>query len=127
AGPSVPLTAGHGREDGDRIALADLRLQRPEVADILLVDIDVHEPVEVPAPGHDAVLDARIAAFQVVQHFADGPAAIRFHDGFPADVLAQDGGDLDPHGHRRHASTVVFMPCSASGGVWFALRPQNAS
>src|SRR5688500_2465430 len=40
-----PLAAGDRRDDGDGVALADLGLELAEIADVLIVQVHVHEPV----------------------------------------------------------------------------------
>src|SRR3954471_17448077 len=78
------------REDGHRVAVLDLGVQRAGEADVLVVDVDVHEPVQLALLGHQAVLQTGVLAVDVVDERAQSvPGA--FHGLRATGVGAQDG------------------------------------
>src|SRR5215217_4137054 len=50
------------REDRHRVAVLDLGVQRTGEAHVLVVDVDVHEPVQLALLGHEAVLQTGVLA-----------------------------------------------------------------
>src|SRR3712207_3872786 len=58
--------AGDRREDGDRVAVLDLGVERTGEAHVLVVDVDVHEAVQLALLGDEAVLQARVLGVEVV-------------------------------------------------------------
>src|SRR6476661_10919008 len=98
--------AGDGREDGDRVAVLDLGVERTGEPDVLVVDVDVHEAVQLALVGDEAVLQAGVLAVEVVDERAQrGAAAL---DGLvAAGVGAQDGRDPDLDGHGVRFSSVL--------------------
>src|SRR5207249_3729963 len=51
--------AGDGREDRDRVAFLDVRLEDAQVPDVLAVDVQVHEPMQAALVRDDAVGQTR--------------------------------------------------------------------
>ena len=77
------------------------RLQAAEEADVLVVQVDVHEPAQAAAVG-DALAQAGVTPVDVGEQFADrGTGALnRFRT---AGVVAQDRRDADLDGHEQHS------------------------
>src|SRR3954470_21209006 len=89
------------REDRHRVAVLDRGVQSAGEPDVLVVDVDVDEPVQLALVGDQAVLQTGVLAVEVVDERAEGAAAAL--DGLRATgVGAQDGRDpdLDGHGSR---------------------------
>src|SRR6266498_1755837 len=94
-----PGPAGDRRQDGDHIAVVELGVERAEEADVLVVDVDVHEAVQPALIGEELARNAWEARLQVTEQLADGTAF--GIDAFRAvRVFPQDGRDTDFHGHR---------------------------
>src|SRR6476661_1147726 len=66
ANRAMGSAAGDGREDGDRVAVLDLGVERTGEPDVLVVDVDVHEAVQLALVGDEAVLQAGVLAVEVV-------------------------------------------------------------
>src|SRR5206468_922619 len=106
------------------------RVELAQEPNVLVVDVDVDEPVKTAAWRDDPFPQAWIAGLEEVEHVSKGSSPVRLHHGLSSDVLAKERGDPDLYRHRAsspQASTEVRMPCSASGGVSPAPTPQNAS
>src|SRR3990170_8920974 len=73
AAAGLAFSAGQGGEDGQRVTLLDGRVQLVKEADVLIVQVYVHEAMELSVRDQD-VLEAGIMALQVVQQLAHGGA-----------------------------------------------------
>src|SRR5205807_10349595 len=69
-----------------------------EVADVVVVQVHVHELVERPVLRDDLAARGRELADQVLQHLAHRPP-VGLHRGLASRVLAKDGGQADFYGH----------------------------
>src|SRR2546422_1389078 len=118
--------AGDGGKDRDRVAFLDLRLERAEVPDVLVVHVEVDEPVELPLVRDDALGDPRVSLLQILEQRAKG-AASTLDLRRSSCLRPQERRDPHPDRHERQASTVVGTPCSASSGTWPGVSPQNWS
>src|SRR5256714_4891359 len=90
---------GDGGQDGDRVAVLELGVQRAEEAHVLVVDVDVDEPVQPALVGDQPGTQPAVPAVQVGEQVGERVSAAL--DGLrAAGVRAQDGGDtnLDSHG-----------------------------
>src|SRR3954464_5620011 len=107
------------REDRHRVAVLHLGVQRTGEADVLVVDVDVHEAVQLALLGHEAVLQARVLVVQVVDERAQRGAAA-FDGLVAAGVGAQDGRDpdLDGHGVRSPREFSCRGRAAATGSGW---------
>src|SRR3954451_21497932 len=56
---------GDGRQGRHRVAVLDLGVQGTGEADVLVVDVDVDEPVQLALLGDEAVLDPGVLAVDV--------------------------------------------------------------
>src|ERR1041385_6844499 len=90
--------AGHGGKDRDRVAFVHLGLERPEVPDVLVVHVQVDEPVQAPLVGQDAPRDARVAPLEILEQVANR-VALALDLGRATDVGSKDRRDLDSHRH----------------------------
>src|SRR5215217_5989813 len=80
--------AGHGREDGDHVAVVELGVERAQEPDVLVVDVDVDEAVQGAVPGEQRPGDPRVAPVQVADQVADG-VAVGGHGLLATGVFAQ--------------------------------------
>src|SRR6266545_262765 len=94
-----PGPPGDRRQDGDHVAVVELGVERAEEADVLVVDVDVHEAVQRALLGEELGGDARVAPLEIADQVADGPTlgadalgAIR--------VFAQDRRDTHFDSHQ---------------------------
>ena len=96
--------AGDRREDGDGVAVLDLGVQRTGEADVLVVDVDIHEAVQLALLGDEAVLEPGVLGVEVVDERAEcGAVPV---DGLgPTGVGAQDGRDPDLDGRNVRFSS----------------------
>src|SRR3954454_12666208 len=92
--------AGDGREDRDGLAAGELGVELVEEADVVVVDVDVHELVEVAVLGHDLSLQLRELEDEVLEHLTDR-LAVGLDRGLARGVLPQDGGQADVDRHGR--------------------------
>src|SRR6266511_3161349 len=60
-------TACHRRKDGDHVAVVELGIERAEEADVLVVDVDVHEAVQPTVRCEQLAGDAREARLEVAE------------------------------------------------------------
>jgi hypothetical protein len=79
--------AGDRRDDADLVAVGHGRVHLVEVADVLIIDVDVHEPPNFPAV-EDAVLQVGEVGRQGVQDLADRGAG-----GFEAVLAPGEGAE----------------------------------
>src|SRR5512132_1361460 len=93
------LSPGHGREDGDHVAVGQLGVQGAQEPDVLVVDVDVDEAVQGAVAGQQRPGDPGVAPVQVADQVADG-VAVGGHGLLAAGVLAQDRRDADFNGHQ---------------------------
>src|SRR3954451_7008039 len=106
--------ARDGREDRDRVAVLDGGVQRTGEAHVLVVDVDVHEAVQLALLGDQTVLDAGELGVDVVDQGAEGRA--RALDGLvAAGVGAQDGRDADLDGHCGGTPRVMGVGWTCDG------------
>ena len=92
-----PPAAGDGRQDRDAVAVGELGGDAVEEADVLVVEVDVHEAAQLAAVD-EALADAGVAALQVGEELGEGRALAL--DGLLAvGVGAEDGRDADLDGH----------------------------
>src|SRR3954471_12110242 len=114
------LSAGDSRQDGDRVPVVQSRLEPAEEADVLVVDVDVDEPVQPAVLGDEPTAQPRVPPVEVVEQAGEGLALAL--DGLLAvGVRAQDRGDPDLDGHG------VSGPSAEYGGVVGCLhRPTGA-
>src|SRR5918998_148628 len=94
--------AGHRRQDHDRVALGDLRVEAIEHPHVLVVQVDVDVAVEVAVLGEELRLGGRVLLCQRAQHLADVAARALDLLG-PAHGGTQHRWDLD-HAHLRCGS-----------------------
>src|SRR5439155_16119954 len=92
------LTAGDGGQDRDRVPFLDLGFERSQVPNVLVVDVDVDEPVQSAVVGEDVPGDPGVLHLEVVQDVGQR-VAVGVHLRLTVGVLAQDRGELDCHGH----------------------------
>src|SRR5437879_2771946 len=91
-------TSGHRWHDGQVVAVLDGRGQAVQVTDVLVVQVDVEEPLNLPVV-EDSSAEGGILGGDVLQHRADGAAA-GLELGLAAGVLPHGGGDLNLDGHE---------------------------
>jgi hypothetical protein len=100
--PDPARPAGHRRQDGDRVAVAELGLERAEEADVLVVDVDVHEAVQAALGGDQPALEPVVLGVQVVDQSGQRVAGA-LDDLGAAGVAAQDGGNANFDSHDGDA------------------------
>src|SRR5207342_1626443 len=122
-------TAGDGGQDRDGVLRIDLGLERAEVTHILVVHVHVHEPMKRAIVGQDHLRDPRVPGLAVLEQLAQR-RTLRVNRAFTTGVRSQDRRTF----HTSHAERpsilapqLVATPCSASGGAWPGVSPQNAS
>src|SRR5262245_8525215 len=107
--------AGHRRQDGDRVAVRHRRLELGQVADVLVVHVDVHEAAQVAVLGEQPIPEAGVLRVEVREQCADrGARAV--HRARAAGRLAQDGWDT--HLYRHVYSWAGRSQYRASRGLW---------
>src|SRR3954465_6232899 len=116
-GGSGSAAAGDGGEDRDRVAVLDRGVQGTGEPHVLVVDVDVHEAVQLALLGDQAVLDPRVLGVDVVDQRAEG-GAVALDGLVAAGVGAQDGRDPDLDGHcgRTPRAGVEGGPRAATRG-----------
>src|SRR5262249_51267940 len=72
--PRARCAAGEGGEDLEDVAVFHGRVERLEVADVLVIDVDVDELVQGPVRGLALLAEAGLLAVEVLQQLADGVA-----------------------------------------------------
>src|SRR3954452_22855014 len=92
-------TAGHGREDDERVAVLHRGAEAVEDAHVLVVEIDVHVAVERPVRAEQLGLRRGMLLGELVEQRADVRAG-GLHLLLAAHGGAQHGRDLD-RGHSR--------------------------
>src|SRR2546421_9630894 len=86
--------AGDGRQDREHVAVVHLGVETVEVADVVVVLVDVHELVQAAAVVQQVAAQTGIPLDERLEHFAHGRALDR--DGrLAVGVGAQHGGELD--------------------------------
>src|SRR4051794_29271020 len=85
---------GDGRQDGERVAVLDLGVERAEEADVLVVDVDVHEPEQVALGREQPALEAAVLGVEIVDEAAQRVAGA-LDDLRAAGVAAQNGGNAN--------------------------------
>src|SRR2546430_2730478 len=93
-GASLAATAGHGREENDRLAFADRRVEPVEGADVLALEVDVHERGDLLVPVEELGAQLREATGEIVEHLANRAPGCG-HLALAADGGAQRGRDAD--------------------------------
>src|SRR5207253_9586603 len=65
------LSARNRRDDGDFVAVLNLRRLAVEESDVFIVEEDVHETADLAGLVADALLEAGKAPVEIVEDFAD--------------------------------------------------------
>src|SRR5947208_2733176 len=68
----VALAAGDGRQDRDDVGLGDLGVELVEVADVVVVHVNVHELVQRAVVGPQLAPQPWIAGPQILEHLGAG-------------------------------------------------------
>jgi len=63
--------AGHRREDHERVGVADRRIQPVQHAHVLVVEVDVHVPVQRAVGAEQLILGGRVIGREVAEDLAD--------------------------------------------------------
>src|SRR5690606_3057883 len=95
-GTGLPAPGDRG-QDAHHVAVVQLRLQAAADADVLVVDVDVHELPQVVA-FDQALPEAVVPGLQVVEQLLER-AALAFDDLGAVGVGAQNGRDANFDGH----------------------------
>ncbi len=93
---------GDGRNDADLIAFLDRSGQFIEEADVVLIEVDIHETANGALLVEDALTEAGIGCLKALEDFGNS-CALRLDDFVFAGQLAQGCGntDLDWHGSKE--------------------------
>src|SRR5579859_7819601 len=102
----LDLAAGHGGQDGHRVAVLDRSLQPVQEPDVLVVQVDVDEPAQALVVDQP-LAQAAVLAFQVSQQLVEGGSVSLDLLG-PVGVGAQDGRDANLDGHERRSLSPVM-------------------
>src|SRR5690606_9418076 len=105
-------TAGDRRHDRDLVVGVDLGVEAVDVADVLVVDVDVDEAAHLGAV-EQLLLQPGVGLGQVAEHLADRVTA-GLDLGLAVGVLAEHGGDADD-GHGDEPRKTVGNGGSAAG------------
>src|SRR5579862_4271268 len=100
-----------GRHDADLVAGLHRRFQVLQKTDVFVVEVDVHEAVELVLAFEKAGLDAGGVRLEAVEDLADADA-FGLHDVLAVGVAAERGGDADSNTH------VIFL-------FWFSLAQKT--
>src|SRR3954468_7014888 len=92
------LSAGYCRQHGHRVAVGEGRLEPTEEADVLVVDVDVDEPVQSAVLRHEAPTKTRVPRVEVAEQVGER-VALALDGLLAAGVRAQDRRDPDLDGH----------------------------
>src|SRR6478672_4583877 len=98
-------TAGDCRQDRHAVAVLDRGVEGAGEPDVLVVDVDVDEPVQLTVVGDQPALEAGVTGVQVVDERGERVAP-RLDGLRAAGVGAQDGRNLDLDGHEVRAPVV---------------------
>src|SRR4051794_11772101 len=90
-------TSGDGGDDAQFVAVLERRLQVVEVADVLVVEVDVDEAAHLAVLEQPAG-DAGVLGAEVVEHLPDA-GALDLDDRLVFGVLPHRGGDMDSDRH----------------------------
>src|SRR5690606_19722708 len=90
------------------------RLDAAEEADVFVVEVDVHEPVQLTVLVQQRVAQTGVRTVEILDQLTQG-AALAVHLLRPARVLSQDGGDADFDGHVGASPPVVRVPARRCG------------
>src|SRR5690242_13961002 len=86
--------AGDGRDDFDDVGRADRGVQVVEVADVLVVHVDVDVLLELAAAVEDPLVELGVAGTEVAQDLAHG-RALRLDAGLAVGVGSERGRNRD--------------------------------
>src|SRR5918993_187527 len=100
------------RHDAQLVAGLDRGLELLEVADVLVVEVDVDEPVELVRALEQARLDAGGLGLEAVEHRGDG-AAVGLDDVGAVGEVTQGGRDADANAHGW--MPFLFSVCLRTG------------
>src|SRR5277367_480827 len=106
AGTDSRLTsAGNRRDDGDIVAILDLGAELVEEADVVAVQIDVHEAAQFAGVVHQTLAHPGVAAFEILDNGLD---RIAFGSNFidAGSEAAQRGGDSNPDSHDSECNLL---------------------
>src|SRR5690349_5235479 len=113
--------AGDRRNDGDTGAVGGRGLQPLLEADVVVVDVDVHEAAQLALVVQHPGGDAGVVLLQALDDLGEG-RALGGDLGLATRVGAQDGGDANGHAHARPASRK-----ESRVGRMVAVRPVPAT
>jgi hypothetical protein len=91
-------TTGDGGQDRNGVAVTKLGVQCPEETDVLVVDVDVHEPVQRTLISDEPAADPRELAIEVGQQVGER-LTVGLHGLLTVSVGAQDSGNANFDGH----------------------------
>src|SRR6185437_6755206 len=97
AGSSLASSTSDCRKNRHRVAVLHCRLEATHEPDVLVVDVDVHEPAQAFLV-HDPVAKAGVPGVEVDENVGQG-ATVTGDGLFSPGVGAQDGRDADLDGH----------------------------
>src|SRR6185295_13708337 len=103
------LETKDGRQGRDHVAVVDLRFEAVEVADVVVVLVDVHELVQPARVVEQVAAERRIPPDECVEHLADRRPVDR-NGRLTISVGAQHGGTLDLDGHTGRLQPAFFGP-----------------
>ena len=90
--------ARHRRDDADGVARLERRLLAIEMADVLVVDVHVHEAAQLAVVVVQVAAEIAVFADQRLEQLANG-AAVDFHDILPVRERPERCRDQNPMGH----------------------------
>src|SRR5688572_33143383 len=97
------LAAGERRQDRHLVAVTQLVIGALEVTNVLVVEVDVHEAMQLPLFVHDLRAEARVTLIDVPEHLAHG-IAIGAELALAADGVPDHRGDMYLHGQESSLS-----------------------
>src|SRR5438552_1825116 len=120
-----PSTACHSRQDDDRVALLDGRRALLEIPHVLVIHVDVHEPIERALIGEQLRAQRGMGGSQAFEHLADRRAANldRLH---PACGGAEDRRDSNGAHARAPRTNSPSYVDDGTGSGWPASRAATA-
>src|SRR5438309_1419478 len=82
--PGTTTAAGNGRNNANRISILGRRVLFGEVANVFVIDVDVHKTAQLAVFGEQVLAQVRILGREISERFADRSGINSAEARFPA-------------------------------------------